>query len=196
MIFIPFVITIVFVLLYNYATDTANIGEEDNITFKTTVAPLFEENGHIHYHDVDEYIIKNILPRHRHQLLYYKILNYQKREDGCTSAIVMTTFLSVFASYFFIRGEYLEPIWAFVISFILNVVLYFMITFLFSHTPIFKKLKLKDYRDVCNVYQSEYHYKYLTDIEESVMFRYFLRKTINVITMFLFILNVWSRDTY
>jgi hypothetical protein len=196
MVFLPFIISIVFFILYNYATNTANIGEEENVTYNPSVAHLFEEKEHIHYFDVDEHIKNHILPCQSHYSLYKKISNYQNSEDGCVPAILMTGFLSVLGSISFIGGGCLEPIWGIVISLIINVALYFLITLLFAHTPVFNKFKLKNYCDVCNVYQSEYHYKYLTEIEESVMFRYFLRKIIGGIAMIIFILNLWSSDRY
>jgi hypothetical protein len=194
MIFLPFIITIVFAIFYNYATDKADIGEKENITFEPTVKQLFETEN-IHYYDVDEHIKNHILPCYRHQSLYYKISNYQNSEDGWAPALIMVLFLAASGAFAFIGGG-LEPVWSFIISLIINVAIYFLITLLFVYTPIFNRLKLKNYSDVCNVYESEYHYEYLTDIEESVMFRYFLRKIISGIAAFVFLMNIWSTDIY
>lgn len=195
MIFLSFIISIVFFIFWNYATNKADIGEKEKVNFNSSVAHLFEKKEHIDYRDIDTHIKERVIPCYRHQELYYRISNYQNSENGCVSAIIMTGFLSALGSVSFI-GCGIEPIWAFVISLLINVSIYFLIVLLFAYTPIFKKLKLKNYSDVCDVYISEYHYKYLTEIEESVMFRYFLRKIISGIAMIIFLLNIWSGDTY
>lgn len=195
MFFLPFIISIVFFILYNYATDKADIGENENLNFNASVKQLFDEKEHIHYYDIDEHIQKSIIPCYRHQALYYKISNYQNSEDSCAPAFVMIGFLSALGTVGFIDSG-IDAIWAIVISLLINVAMYVLISLLFSCTPIFKKLKLKNYSDVCDVYMSEYHYKYLTEIEESVMFRHSLRKMISGIAMVIFLLNIWSSDIY
>lgn len=195
MIVVPFIISIIFFVFWMYACNTANIGEEENVKFETSVKHLFEAKNTVDYYNVDDYINKTLLPNYRHYQLYYKISKYQNSENNCVPAFIIFLFLSIIASSPIINIGF-EPLVAIILSLLINATLYIVIALLFSHTPVFKKLKLKNYSDVCNEYISEYHYEYLTEIEEAVMFRYFLRKIISGIAMILFLLNIWSSDTY
>ena len=195
MIVVPFIISIIFFMFWMYACNTAIIGEEENVKFETSVKHLFEAENTVYYYNIDDYINKTLLPNYRHYQLYYKISKYQNSEESCVPAIVIFLFLSVVGSFSIISIGF-KPLAAIILSLLINAALYILISFLFNHTPIFKKLKLKNYSDVCNEYISEYHYEYLTEIEETVMFRYFLRKIISGIAIILFLLNLWSSDTY
>ncbi len=191
--FFSFIIMIVLAIVANYANDEADIGEEEYMTFNPTAKHLFEKEN-IHYYDVDTYIQEHIIPSYQHSTLYYRIKNYQNKEEGCLPLIIIIGLLSGLNAFAFIRNDLLSPLPAFLISLGINIVLYFFVTLLYHHTPIFKKIKLKNYSDVCNVYYVGYHYKYLKSIEESVMFRYFFRKILSGIAMIICLLNIWSTD--
>lgn len=194
---LPFILSVIFYILCNYAFCKADIGNEKDVTYNLSTNRLFEEITHIHFWDVDEHIQKHILPCYKHYLLHSRISKYQNDEETRFPIfIIIVFFLSVLESYPFIVGGGFEPIWGFVISLMINILLYFLIVFLFNYTPVFNKLKLKNYSDVCDDYVAEYHYSYLIEIEESVMFRYFLRKIISAVAFIIFLLGIWSNDGY
>lgn len=193
---VPFIISVVFFVFWMYACNTADIGEEENVKFQTSVKHLFEEKDTVDYYNIDDYIGKTLLPNFRHYELYHTIFGYQKREEGCVPGFIMIVFLSTKGAGAFIRYDFFEPLWSFIIALLINVLLYILILILFEYTPIFNKLKLKNYSDICDVYMSDYHYKYLKEIEESVMFRYFLRKVIGGFAMIIFLLRMWNSEPY
>ena len=191
--FFSFIIMIVFAIISNYANDKAELGEKEHIAFNYTVKHLFEKET-VHRYEVDDYIKNSIIPNYLHSELYYRIENYQTKEEGCVHSLIITCLISVVSALIFIRADIFSPTIAIIISLVVNAAIYFFVSLLYLHTPIFQKLKLKNYNDLYNIYNSEYHYKYLKSIEESVMFRYFSRKILSGIAMIIFLLNIWSMD--
>ena len=80
---------------------------------------------------------------------------------------------------------------ALLVALIINTAIFFLVYFLY-YTPIFKKIRLKNY----DKYYYNSHYTYLEDIEESVMFRYFIRKTIASIALIISLLGIWNSEPY